>query len=261
MKKYNALGVEITAATMTQIAELAEGWVACEEHHMLCFNDMYGIVKGHDDQEMRRALASADIVCPDGNAIAMVGRLLYGLPVRRLCGPDFMEFLISRSPNSGLRHYFFGGKPGVAEELSRVFISRYPGLRVAGFDTPPMGPSSPEQLEEQLAKMKAAQPDVVWVGLGAPKQEIWVAKNGHRLPGVTFCAVGAAFDFYTNRVRRAPQWMRDHGLEWFYRAASEPRRLGLRYAKTIPRFGYLFVCQAVQMMRDGSFRRRDSHSD
>ncbi len=258
MKKYSALGVDITAASMIAVAEHVEAWAGGDQPHSLCFSDMHGLVKGHDNQDMRRALASADIVSPDGNAVASLGRLLYGLPVRRLCGPDFMEFLIARSPESGLKHYFFGGKPGVAEELAQVFTSRYPGLKVAGTGTPPMGVSTPAELAQQIERMRAARPDVVWVGLGAPKQEIWVAENRHKLPGVTFCAVGAAFDFHTERVKRAPRWMRDNGLEWSYRALSEPRRLGRRYAATIPRFGYLFIRQALQMLGDGSFRRHEA---
>lgn len=110
-----------------------------------------------------------------------------------------------------------------------------------------MGVSTPQQLNEQIDRINAAKPDVVWVGLGAPKQEIWMAQNRHRLPGVTLCGIGAAFDFHTNRVKRVPVWMRNNGLEWAYRAMSEPRRLGSRYAKTIPRFIYLLSWQFFRM--------------
>lgn len=255
MKTYKALGVNIAVTSLEGIAAQVEAWAGRGKDRVVCFSDVHGIVKGHDDDAMRHALSSADIVSPDGHPVAWVGRMLYDLPAERACGPDFLDFLAARSPASGLRHYFFGGKPGVAGELADVFKARYPGIQIVGVDTPPMGVSTPQQLNEQIDRINAAKPDVVWVGLGAPKQEIWMAQNRHRLPGVTLCGIGAAFDFHTNRVKRAPVWMRNNGLEWAYRAMSEPRRLGSRYAKTIPRFIYLLSWQFFRMAGQGSLRR------
>ncbi len=255
MKKFKALGVDIAVTSLEDIARRIESWAGGTEEHVVCFSDVHGVVKGHDDAAMKEALVSADIVSPDGHPVAWVGRALYGLPAKRACGPDFLDFLASRSPSSGLKHYFFGGKPGVAEELADVLRKKYPGIQIVGTDTPPMGVSTPEQLDEQLNRILAAKPDVVWVGLGAPKQEIWMSKNRHRLPGITLCGIGAAFDFHTNRVKRAPLWMREHSLEWLYRAFSEPKRLGTRYLKTIPRFLFLLSRQAVQMAFKGNLRR------
>lgn len=256
VNKFKALGLDIAVTSLDDIATTVEGWAGATKDRVICFSDVHGVVKGHDDAAMRNALMTADIVSPDGHPVAWIGRMFYGLPAKRACGPDFLDFLASRSPKSGLKHYFFGGKPGVAEELADVLTAKYPGMIVVGTDTPPMGVSTDEQLNEQIKRMIEAKPDVVWVGLGAPKQEIWMAQNRHRLTGITMCGIGAAFDFHTNRVKRAPLWMRERGLEWAYRAFSEPKRLGSRYAKTIPRFAWLLSRQFLQMVSEGSFRRR-----
>lgn len=251
--KFVAFGVEIACTTDVELADRIEGWAGGDLGHTVCFSDTHAIVKGHDDRAMQHALDSADIVVPDGHPIAWIGRTLHQVPAQRICGPDFFELLASRSPRTGLTHYLFGGKPGVAEQLRDVLMARYPGISIVGFDTPPMGTSTPSQVAEQIDRIIAAKPNVVWIGLGAPKQEIWMAEHRHKLAGITLCGVGAAFDFHTGRVKRAPAWMRRYGLEWAFRAASEPARLGPRYAKTIVRFCVLLLGQIWHMARSGAF--------
>jgi N-acetylglucosaminyldiphosphoundecaprenol N-acetyl-beta-D-mannosaminyltransferase len=218
---------------------------------VVCFSDAHSVIQGHDHSPMRHALATADIVVPDGYPVAWIGRKLYGLPAQQTCGPDFLEYLAERSSHSGLRHYFFGGKPGVADALAAAMRARFPHITIVGAESPPMGTSSPAETEAQLRRINSAKPDVVWIGLGAPKQEIWMAQNRHRLAGMTLCGVGAAFDFHTGLVPRAPLWMRHHGLEWAYRWFREPKRLGPRYRKTIRRFLVLLAQQAWSMRKAG----------
>lgn len=246
---YNVFGTEVSTLSALELAERIECWSAAPEGkaRVVCFSDTHGIVKGHDDPLMRHALTSADHVAADGHPIAWIGRTLHRLPAQTNNGPDFLRLLTSRSPQSGLRHYLFGGKPGVAEELSRTLQAQFPGIVIAGMDTPPMGASSPAELAKQLQRIKEARPDVVWVCLGAPKQEIWMVEHRHRLPGMTLCGVGAAFDFHTGHVQRAPAWMSRHGVEWAYRYYREPKRLGRRYRQTITRFLLLFAAQAWRM--------------
>ena len=255
-QKFDVFGTSVSCISDKDLARCIEHWAASQSDigHVVCFSDTHGLVKAHDDPSMGQALRTADIVAPDGHPIAWVGRLLYGLSARRLCGPDFLEFLASRSADSGLRHYLFGGKPGVADELAATLQQRHPGIKIVGTDSPPMGISSPQEIEQQLACIIAAKPEVVWIGLGAPKQEIWMAQHRHRLAGMTLCGVGAAFDFHTGRVRRAPAWMQRCGLEWAHRCCSEPRRLAPRYAKTICRFVVLFARQSWRMALSGKLR-------
>jgi N-acetylglucosaminyldiphosphoundecaprenol N-acetyl-beta-D-mannosaminyltransferase len=243
---YELLGTHVAVTSPVGICELIESWKGSAQGRSVCFSDVHGIVKGHDDPRMKQALADADVVCPDGHPVALAGRWIARQPAQRTCGPDTLVLLSSRSPKSGLRHFFYGGAPGVAEALAANLQDKFPGLVVAGFDSPPMRPLTPEEDAEAVQRILASKPDVLWVGLGAPKQEIWMMEHKPRLPGVTLLGVGAAFDFQTGRVRRAPRWMQKSGLEWLYRAASEPKRLGKRYAVVIPRFVHLSLRQAIR---------------
>jgi N-acetylglucosaminyldiphosphoundecaprenol N-acetyl-beta-D-mannosaminyltransferase len=241
---FDVFGIPVAGISDQELAARIEGWAGGIAGHVVCFSDTHSIVKGHDEPAMGMALAQADLVVPDGHPIAWIGRTLFGLPVQRTCGPDFLNCLAARSEQTGLRHYLFGGKAGVAEDLVAVLRARYPDINLAGFESPAIGPASESEVAEQLDRIVAAKPDVVWVGLGAPKQEIWMTRHSPQLPGMTLCGVGAAFDFHTGRIKRAPLWMQNHWLEWLYRCLSEPRRLGPRYLRTGPRFLVLLVQQA-----------------
>jgi N-acetylglucosaminyldiphosphoundecaprenol N-acetyl-beta-D-mannosaminyltransferase len=134
-----------------------------------------------------------------------------------------------RSAGTGIRHFLYGGKPGIADELAEGLRRRFPGITVVGTFTPPFRPLDPcEQLalEKQLG---AASPDIVWVGLSTPKQETFMAENFQRLPGKIMVGVGAAFDIHTGHVKDAPKWIKDAGLQWAHRLCQEPRRLWKRY--------------------------------
>jgi N-acetylglucosaminyldiphosphoundecaprenol N-acetyl-beta-D-mannosaminyltransferase len=149
-------------------------------------------------------------------------------------------------------HYLYGGAPGVADQLERRLSAKLPGLRVVGVWSPPFTPPTTDELEADLARIQAASPDFVWVGLGAPKQEQWVEEVRGRLRVAGILAVGAAFDFHSGSKRRAPTWMQHSGLEWLFRLASEPRRLRRRYGITNTRF----VLLAARELSSPTARRR-----
>jgi N-acetylglucosaminyldiphosphoundecaprenol N-acetyl-beta-D-mannosaminyltransferase len=136
-----------------------------------------------------------------------------------------------------LRHFFYGGAPGVAEELARRLSDRFPGMILAGTDSPPFGPLPPEEPAESLRKIRDARPDVLWVGLGTPKQERWMSARRAALRVPLLVGVGAAFDIHAGRLAQAPAWMREHGMEWFHRLLAEPRRLWKRYLLEGGEFG------------------------
>lgn len=256
---FDVFGISVTGVSDQELASQIESWAGRGAAHVVCFSDTHSIVKGHDDPAMGTALAQADLVVPDGHPIAWIGRTLFGLKIKRTCGPDFIDYLAARSEQTGLRHYLFGGKAGVAKDLAAVLSKRYPNMAIVGFDTPGMTLASDAEVADQLARIVAAKPDVVWVGLGAPKQEIWMAKHRQQLPGITLCGVGAAFDFHTGRVKRAPVWMQNHGVEWLYRCFIEPRRLGPRYLWTAVRFFVLLGNQFLALQQPSwpaSLRRR-----
>jgi len=143
----------------------------------------------------------------------------------------------------GLRHFFFGGVPGVAPLLAERLAARFPGLAVAGAATPPFRPLDTPETDAFRAEITRTRPDVIWIGLGTPKQELFMAAHAAGLDAGVLVGVGAAFDFHSGRVRQAPRWMQRGGLEWLFRLATEPRRLGARYLVTNPLFVFHVLAQ------------------
>jgi N-acetylglucosaminyldiphosphoundecaprenol N-acetyl-beta-D-mannosaminyltransferase len=184
----------------------------------------------------------ADLVVPDGTPLVWVGRALgAGRQMGRVAGVDFLDAVCRKSLDTGQSHYFYGGKPGVAEAMVRNLQARYPGLNVLGYYSPPMRTINAEfkisdELLEEIAKIRDCAPDFLWVGISSPKQEYWMMKVAPLLQRGVIFGVGAAFDFESGQVKRAPKWMRENGLEWLHRLKSEPSRLWRRYLIQAPRF-------------------------
>jgi len=200
------------------------------------FANVHSTVEAVRDRSLAAVFASAGMICTDGMPLVWLARR-QGVPfAERVSGPDAMLAVCDRGRALSLRHYFFGGAPGVAEAVSRKLSARLPGLIVAGTQSPPFRPATAIEDDPVIEAINQTRPDVIWVALGAPKQEFWAAAHESRLEAKLILPVGAAFDFHSGRIRRAPRWMRRVGLEWLYRLASEPRRLGRRYLVTNVRF-------------------------
>lgn len=212
------------------------------------FATVHSVVEATESTALRGAFASAWMVCTDGVPLAWAARLR-GVKAERVCGPDVMLTLSDRGREAGLRHYFLGGAPGTAERLASVLSSRFPGLQVVGTQAPPFRELSDTEDQSIVDAINAAAPDVLWVGLGSPKQELWAATHEPRLQCHLILPVGAAFDFHSGRLRRAPRWMRRLGLEWLFRLAMEPRRLFRRYVVTNVRFLLLLAREELGRRR------------
>jgi N-acetylglucosaminyldiphosphoundecaprenol N-acetyl-beta-D-mannosaminyltransferase len=209
------------------------------------FCTTHTLVEASDNAMLREALNQPDAVAaPDGMPLVWVGRAM-GRDVGRVCGPDLLPLLVDRGREAGARHFFYGGAPGVAERLAESLAARYPGLVVAGTHSPPFRPLTPDEDAAEVELINAAQPDFVWVGLGSPKQDLWIDSHRDRLDAAVLFAVGAAFDFHAGTLRRAPVWMQRTGTEWFYRLISEPRRLLKRYTVVNTRFVLLLGRQIL----------------
>ncbi len=200
------------------------------------FTTAHLLTEARRDSGLRALLNYDDsIVTADGMPLVWAGKMAHR-PADRVCSPDIMPALLDRGRSQGARHFFYGATPEVLAELERRMMARFPGLRVAGTFSPPFRPLTPAEDREAVERIEAASPDYVWVGLGAPKQDWWVADHRPRLSAAALLAVGAAFDMHAGRLRLAPQWMQRNGLEWAYRLRSEPRRLWKRYTVTNARF-------------------------
>lgn len=241
--RANVLGVGISAlnldsavaAVITALGQKRKGYV--------CVTGVHGVSEARANSDFRRILNEALLNTPDGMPMVWVGRLQGFRDMDRVYGPDLMLRLCELSP--GFSHFFYGGAPGVAQELAARLRQRFPALKVAGCYTPPFRPlTAAEELElEQLvSKLK---PDIFWVGLSTPKQERFMAEHWQKLDATLFFGVGAAFDFHAGRLRQAPLWMQRTGLEWLFRLACEPRRLWRRYLRNNPLFLLRSVGQAT----------------
>jgi N-acetylglucosaminyldiphosphoundecaprenol N-acetyl-beta-D-mannosaminyltransferase len=228
-------GVRFDPVSRDRLLQALDGFCACGESHIVHFFAGHPTVLARTDPEYREIANRGDLNIADGASVALAMRLL-GVRTGRITGSDAMPVVCDWGIPRGLRHYFYGGTPEVLEQLRAVLEREHPGIEIAGADAPPFGPVTDAGLDDAAARMRAAGAEVVWVGLGVPKQDL--AADGLRERGAApvIVCVGAAFDFVSGVKHRAPAWMRALGLEWVHRLASEPRRLGRRYLIGNPRF-------------------------
>jgi len=210
-----------------------EDWIAKGRTcHSVAFATLHGISEASKDSQFKTIVNSADLVVPDGMPIVWLGRLHGHSMRRRVYGPEVME-TFCRETGSQYRHFFYGGGAGVAESLATSLRKRF-HIVVAGTCSPPFRNLTEEEDQALVDQVHQAAPDVLWVGLGAPKQERWMHEHRVRLRVPVLLGVGAAFDLNSGRLRQAPAWMRENGLEWLFRLAIEPRRLWKRYLVKVP---------------------------
>jgi N-acetylglucosaminyldiphosphoundecaprenol N-acetyl-beta-D-mannosaminyltransferase len=232
-RTFSVLGVQVDAVQIPDVVRQMETWIAegraCRS---VVFTDMHGLSEANRDPQYKRIVNSADLVVPDGMPLVWLGRLRGHSVRRRVYGPELME-TFCRETGSRYRHFFYGGAVGVAESLAISLRKRF-HIVVAGTFSPPFRNLTEEEDRALLDRVHETAPDVLWVGLGAPKQEWWIHEHRSVLRVPVVLGVGAAFDFNSGRLRQAPPWMRENGLEWFFRLLIEPRRLWKRYLVRVP---------------------------
>ncbi len=246
------LGTPFWLVSCDDVLAAIEGWRQRSQRHYVCVSNPHSVMLARRDLEMLHAVRSAAVVVPDGVGIILAARLLGYRHQGRIPGPTFMLRLADAGRQYAYRHFFFGGKPGVAQALAERLGEHFPGLVVAGTMSPPFRPLSDEEDADIINRINATEPDVVWVGLGAPKQEKWMASHRGRIASAAMIGVGAAFDFHSGNKHRAPAWMRNWGLEWAYRTLENPvAMLPRRINEAL--FLLLIVRQAVRVRGRGRF--------
>jgi N-acetylglucosaminyldiphosphoundecaprenol N-acetyl-beta-D-mannosaminyltransferase len=227
---YRALGVRVDAVQIPDVVVRMEEWIARRDGcHFIAVTGMHGVMEAQHDPGFKAVLNAADLVVPDGMPLVWLSRVHGHALRRRVYGPELMLAFCEQTSANAYRHFFYGGKPGVAEKLAKMLARHFPGICVAGTYSPPFRPLTAEEDEEVVALINAAAADVVWVGLSTPKQERWMSEHRNCLRAPVLVGVGAAFDIHSGVVRQAPRWMRENGLEWLFRLLQEPRRLWWRY--------------------------------
>ena len=258
--KFNSMqadvaGVHFDFVPMRQVIEAIEQWRAARRRNYIVLTNPHSVMVCRRDEQMRRATLSAGLTLPDGVGVILAAELLgYGRQ-HRVTGPALMLDLIDRSREFGYRHFFYGGAEGVADELARRMTNQFPGAIVAGTYCPPFRQLTAQEDQEIVDRINATRPDVVWIGLGAPKQEKWMRDHIGRIDAPAMIGVGAAFDFHSGNVKWAPWWVRRCGVEWAYRLACEPRRMWRRNLDS-PLFLATVLTQAL-VLRASKWINRD----
>ncbi len=252
MERVKILGVGVHAIDMEQAIASIENAIATGQRGYICVTGVHGIIQAQDDVEFRRILNASLLTTPDGMPTVWVGHLRGFRHMKRVFGPDLMTAMCARSVDKGYTHFLYGGAPGVAEQLKDALAARFPGLRIVGTFTPPFRDLTNSELSELREAIAAVRPDLFWVGLSTPKQERFMAANVGRLAAQVMIGVGAAFDIHTGRLRDAPVWMKNSGLQWLHRLYQEPSRLGKRYLVNNPRFMWRLMLELAGSSRYSS---------
>ncbi len=249
IERTNVLGVGISAINVPMALEVLDAWIRQPHHTYVCITGVHGVMESQADPELRKIHNQAGLVTPDGMPMVWMSRLAGHKHVDRVYGPDLMLAVCEASLQKGYRHFFYGGNEGVPELLRDKLQEKFPGLQVVGTYSPPFRPLTPEEDAAIVARINAARPDIVWVGLSTPKQERWMAAHLGKVQAPVMIGVGAAFDFHAGLKPQAPRWMQRSGLEWLFRMVSEPKRLARRYLQNNPRFVMAVLMQLLGLRR------------
>lgn len=234
MKTCNILGVDIAVTNMKDTVNYIIKNIESLQGQYICVSNVHTTVMSYEDEAYRKIQNSAALVLPDGKPLSMVSRKRGYPDAQRVTGPDLMHELFEKP----LKHYFYGGKEDTLIILEKKLKAKYPEIQIAGMYSPPFRPLTEEEDDEDIKRINESGADVIWVGLGAPKQEKWMYAHKGKMKGLMI-GVGAGFDYHADVIKRAPEWMQRLSLEWLYRLFQDPKRLWKRYLSTNFKFVWL----------------------
>lgn len=237
------LGVNIAVTNMQETVNLIVSQIDELKGKFICLSNVHTTVMSDKDEEYRKIQNTAFLALPDGSPLALIQRLRGYKGAEQVAGPDLMPALWKTTENTHISHYFYGSTQETIHALGSKLKSQYPGLNIAGMEAPPFRPLTQEEDEEAVRRINESGASIVWIGLGAPKQERWMYEHRDRVNALML-GVGAGFDFHAGTIKRAPAWMRNHYLEWLYRLTQDPKRLWKRYVETNGKFILLSVKDA-----------------
>lgn len=235
IKCCKILGIEIAVIDMNKTVEYLTKNLRRLKGKYICVSNVHTTVYGYEDKKYLLVQNGAELALPDGKPLSVVCRMRGMKEATRVTGPDLMEQIFCASNGKGYRHYFYGSTEETLNALKKKLLQNYADIQIAGMYSPPFRKLEKEEDEQIVRQINASTPDFVWVGLGAPKQENWMAEHKDRVDGLMI-GVGAGFDYHAGNIKRAPKWMQNCSLEWLYRLLQDPKRLFKRYLKTNAKF-------------------------
>lgn len=211
----------------------------------VCVNSAQDVVIAQHDPRFREIVNQSDLATADGWPVVWSIRSQGMQQNGRVTGPDLMLAVCEQGVEMGLKHFLYGGVEEVPDLLTSKLKQKFPGINICGAHSPPFRKLNKLEDQAEIDMINSANADVLWIGISTPKQHFWLQDHIDKLNVGVVVTVGAAFDFHSGRVNRAPKWMQQHGLEWLHRAAKEPKRLGMRYAKYLPQFFFMNIAQRL----------------
>ena len=225
------LGVKIAAIDMDRLLAFTHAHIKELSGDYMCVSNVHTTVTAYQDDSYRDVQNNAIMAIPDGGPLSSLGRKRGYPDMKRVTGPSYLQEILRVSADYGYRHFFYGSTKETTDKLLETIKREYHNVQIAGVYNPPFRPLTAQEDQEVIDLINNIKPDFVWVGLGAPKQEIWMAEHKGKVKGF-MVGVGAAFDYLAGNIQRAPEWMQKANLEWFYRLCQDPKRLFKRYFVT-----------------------------
>lgn len=233
------LGIKSNLVTYQNVIDTINSWVQKNYRcQWIIQQNVFTIINALDDPYYRELVESASLCVPDGLPIIWAHNLKGANLSINIRGPELMIRYLQQSVDKGIRHFFYGGAPGVAQKLKEIMESRFPGIKIVGTYSPPFRDLTTDEDRIICNHINTSHADVLWVGLGAPKQDIWMYEHRGKVSVNVMLGIGQAFDIHANITKDAPIFLQRMGLEWFFRLCKEPRRLIKRYLYNNPRFIY-----------------------
>jgi N-acetylglucosaminyldiphosphoundecaprenol N-acetyl-beta-D-mannosaminyltransferase len=250
MPAQPVLGIPLALTDYDRTLDWIDDTVRAQARGYICVAAVHTVMASQEDPELHESVLGADFTVPDGQPLVWAMNLLGHDLSSRVYGPELMDRACARAAATGQRFYLYGGRSqGALVELARLLRIRHPGLQVVGGYAPPFRPLTDEEESAVIADIERCRADVVWVGIGVPRQEKWMARMRPKVSAPVLIGVGAAFDFHAGIVAQAPEALQRLGLEWAFRLSQEPRRLWRRYLRYNPRFVTGFARQYARHLR------------
>lgn len=238
MNFCNILGLNVAVTNMNETVNYIEKNINKIKGKYICISNVHTTIMAYENKKYRDIQNNAELILPDGNPLASFSRKMGFKEAERVTGPDLMHEIFKLSEQKGYKHYFYGSTEDTLNKLSIKLKNKYPQLNIIGMYSPPFTKSVSLENKEKIEEIKRLQADFIWVGLGAPKQEIWMSLHENKLNALMI-GVGAGFDYFSDKIKRAPKWMQKLSLEWLYRLIQDPKRLFKRYLITNTKYLYL----------------------
>lgn len=235
MKTCNILGVNINVTNMNNTVSYICNNIEKLRGNYICVSNVHTTVMSYEDEQYRNIQNSGAMALPDGGPLSFVSRRKGFKEAERVTGPDIMREIFKISIEKGYKHYFYGSTQETLDELKIKLSEKYPDLNIVGMYSPPFRKLTEEEDRECIKNINESKADFVWIGLGAPKQEVWMYEHKDKVNSLML-GVGAGFDYHANKIKRAPIWMQKLSLEWLYRLYQDPKRLLRRYVVTNTKF-------------------------